>query len=133
MQNLTIENQLFLTLIKLRQFKTNFERSKLFSVSTTTVEHIWLTWINFMSRQWREVNFWPDRYLVNFFASKEFPTTRLIIDETAIAVKKPKPPIAQQSTFTTYKNRHKVVLILSSLLLMEVLQVIASSLNEATC
>lgn len=133
MQNLTIENQLFLTLIKLRQYKTNFERSKLFSVSTTTVEHIWLTWINFMSRQWREVNFWPDRYLVNFFASREFPTTRLIIDETAIAVKKPKPPIAQQSIFTTYKNRHKVVLILSSLLLIEVLQVIASSLNEATC
>lgn len=34
-QNLIIENQLFLTLCKLRQYKTNCELSKLFSVSTT--------------------------------------------------------------------------------------------------
>lgn len=117
-QNLTIENKLFLTLIKLRQYKTNFEVSKLFSVSTTTVENIWLTWINFMSRQWREVNFWPDRDLVNFFAPKDFyskfPTTRLIIDGTEIAVKKPKPPISQQSTFSTYKNRNTVKVLIGS-------------------
>lgn len=117
-QNLTIENQLFLTLIKLRQYKTNFELSKLFSVSTTTVENIWLTWINFMSRQWREVNFWPDRDLVNFFAPRDFyskfPTTRLIIDGTEIAVKKPKPPIAQQTTFSTYKNRNTMKVLVGS-------------------
>lgn len=117
-QNLTIENQLFLTLIKLRQYKTNFELSKLFTVSTTTVENILLTWINFMSRQWREVNVWPDRDLVNFFAPRDFyskfPTTRLIIDGTEIAVKKPKPPIAQQSTFSTYKNRNTVKVLVGS-------------------
>lgn len=117
-QNLTIENQLFLTFIKLRQYKTIFELSKLFSVSSTTVKNIWLTWINFMSRQWREVNFWPDRDLVIFFAPRDFyskfPTTRLIIDGTEIAVKKPKPPIAQQSTFSTYKNRNTVKVLVSS-------------------
>ncbi|XP_048733958.1 uncharacterized protein LOC125650059 [Ostrea edulis] len=117
-QNLTIENQLFLTLIKLRQYKTNFELSRLFSVSTTTVENIWLTWVNFMYRQWQEVNFWPDRELVNFFAPRDFyskfPTTRLIIDGTEIAVKKPKPPIAQQSTFSTYKNRNTVKVLVGS-------------------
>lgn len=116
-QNLTIKNQLFLTLIKLRQYKTNFERSKLFLVSTTVV-NIWLTWINFMSRQWREVNFWPDRNLVNFFAPRDFnskfPTSRLIIDGTEIAVKKPKPPITQQSTLSTYKNKNTVKVLVGS-------------------
>lgn len=50
-QNSTIENQLALTLIELRQSKTYFEISKLFPVSTTTAENLCLAWIIFMSRQ----------------------------------------------------------------------------------
>ena len=37
-----------------------------------------------------------------------------IIDGTEIAVKKPKPPIAQQSTFSTYKNRNTVKVLVGS-------------------
>ena len=42
-----------------------------------------------------------------FFAI--FPTTRVIVDGTEISVKKSKPPIAQQSTFSTYINTVKVL------------------------
>jgi hypothetical protein len=117
-KNLSIENQLFLTLIKLRQHKTNFELSRLFCVSQTTVENIWITWVNFMEKQWKEINFWPNRELVNFFSPSDFfakfPTTRVIVDGTEISVKKPKPPIAQQSTFSTYKNKNTVKVLVGS-------------------
>ncbi|XP_061167395.1 uncharacterized protein LOC133176262 [Saccostrea echinata] len=117
-QNMSIENQLFLTLIKLRQHKPNFELSRLFSISQTTVENIWITWVNFMSRQWRELNFWPDKDLVSFFSPSDFyskfPSTRVLLDGTEIPVKKPKPPIAQQATFSTYKNRNTVKVLVGS-------------------
>lgn len=63
-----------------------------------------------MSLQWREINLWPDRETVNFYApldfKRKFPTTRVIMDGTEIPLKKPKAPGAQQTTFSTYKNRN---------------------------
>ncbi|XP_056008271.1 uncharacterized protein LOC130051046 [Ostrea edulis] len=117
-QNLSVENQLFLTLIKLRQNKPNFELSRLFGISQTTVDNIWITWVNFMARQFQEINFWPDRDTVTFFSPcdffQKFPSTRVIIDGTEIPVKKPKPPVAQQSTFSTYKNRNTVKVLVGA-------------------
>lgn len=111
-ENLSIANQFFLTLIKLRQHKTNFELSRLFNISEFSVSNIWITWVNFMACQWRELDIWPDRDLVRYFCPSDFklkfPTTRVIVDGTECPVKKPKPPIAQQSTFSTYKNRNTI-------------------------
>ena len=67
-EQLSVENQLFLTLIKIRQHKTNFELSRLFNISETAVVNIWVTWVNFMAKQWREVNMFPDRDIVRFFS-----------------------------------------------------------------
>ena len=113
--HLSVENQFFLTLIKLRQYKTNFELSRLFNISETAVCNIWITWINFMARQWREINIWPSRDIVRYYSPDDFylkfPTTRTIIDGTECPVKKPKSPVAQQSTFSTYKNRNTVKIL----------------------
>ena len=72
------------------------------------VKNIVYTWIIFMSRQWREVNIWPTQKLVRYFSpcdfKVKFPCTRIIIDGT----KKPKAPRAQQATFSTYKNKNTV-------------------------
>ena len=35
-----------------------------------------------------------------------FPATRLIVDGTEFPIKKPTQPVAQQATFSTYKNRN---------------------------
>lgn len=69
MENLSIANQFFHTLIKLRQHKINFELSRLFNISEFSVSNIW---INFMARQWQEVNIWPDRDLVRYFCPSDF-------------------------------------------------------------
>ena len=117
-EQLSVENQLFLTLIKIRQHKTNFELSHLFNISETAVVNIWVTWVNFMAKQWREVNMFPDRDIVRFFSplgfKAKFPSTRIIIDGTECPVMKPKSPIAQQATFSTYKNRNTIKLLVGA-------------------
>lgn len=117
-EQLSVENQLFLTLIKIRQHKTNFELSRLFNISETAVVNIWVTWVNFMAKQWREVNMFPDRDIVRFFSPRgfkaKFPSTRIIIDGTECPVMKPKSPIAQQATFSTYKNRNTIKLLVGA-------------------
>ena len=117
-EQLSVENQLFLTLIKIRQHKTNFELSRLFNISETAVVNIWVTWVNFMAKQWREVNMFPDRDIVRFFSplgfKAKFPSTRTIIDGTECPVMKPKSPIAQQATFSTYKNRNTIKLLVGA-------------------
>ena len=113
-EQLSVENQFFLTLIKLRQHKTNFELSRLFNISESAVSNNWITWINFMTYQWKEINIWPEQDVVRCFSPQDFKrqflTTRVIIDGTECPVKKPKSPIAQQSTFSTYINRNTIKL-----------------------
>jgi len=106
----TVPNQLFLTLVKLRTCKVNFELSRLFNISEAEVYIVFVTWVRFMSLQWHEINFWPSRDVVDFFAPvdfrEKFPATRVIVDGTEIPIKVPKVPAAQQVTFSTYKNRN---------------------------
>jgi hypothetical protein len=107
---LGVQNQLLLTLIKLRTYKTNFELSRMFRIPESDVYIIFVTWVKFMSLQWREINLWPAREVVDFYAPfdfrDKFPTTRVIIDGTEIPIKVPAVPAAQQITFSTYKNRN---------------------------
>lgn len=109
---LSVEDQFFLTLMKLRRNKTNFELSRLFNVTEACVANVFITWINFMALEWGAVDWWPSRALVHFYAPGDFklkfPTTRVIVDGTECPIMKPKQPIAQQATFSTYKNRNTV-------------------------
>ena len=110
--SLDTQEQFFLTLIKLRQHKTNFEISRLFGLTVTGVANVFITWINFIYFQWGEVTWWPCREDVSFFMPTDFkskyPSTRVIIDGTECPVQKPKQPLAQQATFSTYKNKNTV-------------------------
>ena len=71
-----------------------------------------------MSRQWREANIWPPSNLVRYFAPTDFkakfPTTRIIVDGTECPIKQPKAPRAQQATFSSYKNRNTVKILVGS-------------------
>ena len=117
-QGVSIENQLFMTLMKLRRYTPNFELSRFFGISEATVKNIVYTWILFMARQWREIDIWPTQNLVRYFAPSDFkakfPTTRCIIDGTECPIKKPSAPRAQQATFSTYKNRNTVKALIGS-------------------
>lgn len=110
--NVSVEDQFFITLIKLRRYTTNYELSIMFNISEATVKNIVYTLVLFMHRQWGELDTWPYRSLVRYFLQSDLkakvPTTFVIVDGTECPIKKPKAPRAQQSTFSTYKNQNTV-------------------------
>ena len=107
---LSIEDQFLLTLIKLRTHPTNTELALFFGVDVMQVSNVFITWVNFMYFQWKEINWWPSRELVRFYSPSGFqscfPKTRVIIDGTECPIEKPHQPVAQQASFSTYKNRN---------------------------
>ena len=115
---MSIENQFLMMLIKLRMYKSNEELAVCFKTSTNTVANIVFTWINFAYHQWKEIDIWPVKELVKFYMPrdfrKKFPKTRIILDGTEIPIKKPKKPHFQQVTFSCYKNRNTLKVIVGA-------------------
>lgn len=90
--NISVPDQFFLVLMKLRRHTTNFELARMFEMSEKAVQNIVLTWINFMAKQWGEKNIWPSGDLVRYYAptsfKKKLPNTRVIVDGTEFPIKK---------------------------------------------
>ncbi|XP_014215040.1 uncharacterized protein LOC106644157 [Copidosoma floridanum] len=106
---LDVMNQFFLSLIILKQHKTDFELSLLFKISEKQVANIFMTWIRFMKLQWSKISQWPSKNLVRFFTpidfNNKFPGTRCIIDRIEIPIEKPSTPTSQQNeNETTVKS-----------------------------
>jgi len=102
------QDQLFMTLIKLRTAKDDFELSILFDISEKVVSQVFICWLNFLFYQLSEIDFWPSRLVVSEtmpvqFKAK-FPTTRVIIDATEIAIQKPGHVRNQSASYSSYKN-----------------------------
>ena len=99
---LDIPNQLMLTLTKLRTHPPNTELAFRFTITVKQVSNIFITWINFMYRQWKQIKWWPSQELTRFYApasfKETFPDTRAILDGTECPIKQPKQPMLQQST-----------------------------------
>ena len=115
---LSVEDQFFLTLVKLRVHPLHQELSILFGISVKEVTNIFVTWINFMFCQWSEINWWPSRTLTSYFMphdfKKQYPNTRTIVDGTEFPINKPSQPVVQQATFSSYKNRNTIKVVVGS-------------------
>lgn len=104
------KDELFLTLIKLRQAKEDTELSFFFNISETTVSKIVVTWINFLYYQLRELDIWPSRKVVDQHIpsdfKRKFPRTRVILDATEVPIQKPSHVDSQCATWSSYKHRN---------------------------
>nr|XP_022298373.1 uncharacterized protein LOC111107454 [Crassostrea virginica] len=109
---LSPQDQLFLTLIKLRQAAEDVELSMLFQVSESTVSKIITTWINFLYFQLKELedDFWPSMKTIKQHMpidfSKKFGNTRVILDATEQPIQKPSNVDAQSKTWSSYKHKN---------------------------
>lgn len=116
--SISIDNQLLITLIKLRLSKANIELSMLFGIPARAVSNIFYTWVNFMYYQWGEVDWWPSQETVRYYApdgfKRSYPNTRVIIDGTECPLAKPSKPLAQQVTWSSYKNRNTVKVLVGA-------------------
>ena len=96
-------NEFFLVLCRLRCGLMECDLAYRFGISQPTVSRILITWINCMHMKFKEVSIWPSRAQVLHFMPQSFkefyPTTRCIIQT-------PSDPVAQQLTFSFYKNHN---------------------------
>lgn len=117
-ENISVPDQFFMVLMKLRRHTTNFELSRMFGIAESVISNIFITWIIFMEKQWKELYIWPSQSLVKHFSPNSFrrnyPNTRVIIDGTECPIKKPKNPTSQQATFSTYKNRNTIKVLVGA-------------------
>ena len=102
--------QMFLTLVKLRQNKEDMTLTIDFGLSRKVVSKIFTQWVNFMYLELSELDTALGRHTIDqYFPSnfkKLFPTTRIILDATEIPVERPSNCNAQRMSFSTYKNRN---------------------------
>lgn len=107
---LSLKDQLFLTLIKLRLNKEDYAISLDFNITRKTVSNIFTTWINFLYLEFKETNFWLSREIIDTYFPQHFkhlfPTTRVVLDATEVAITKPSNTSNQRSSFSTYKNQN---------------------------
>ena len=114
-RTLSMENELLLTVIKLRH---NFPESDLgnrFGITQSSVSRIFAAVLKCMYFTFQELDIWPctelvDRFMPSEFR-KKFPRTRVVIDATEFPIEKPANPKVQATTWSNYKNKNTLKLL----------------------
>ena len=114
-RSLSPDAELLMTLMKLRHNFPELDLALRFSVSQATVSRIFSTWVLCLYHTFKEINIWPSRALIDTYMPKEFkerfPSTRVIIDATEFPLEKPSNPDVQAATWSNYKNRNTLKLL----------------------
>ncbi len=114
-QSLKTEDEFLLTLMKLRLSKDDVELGWMFGISRKTVGRVFKTWLNFMFFQFKELDIWPSRDIVDLHMpedfKRKFPKTRVILDGSEIPIEKPSDLRDQSATWSNYKNRNTLKII----------------------
>ena len=108
LNDITLKDQLFLTLCKLRNNFDLLDLAQRFSISTQTAGVIFTSWINYMFLRFGEVAIWPHKHVIYENMpddyKKDFPNTFAILDCTEIKIQKPSSLKAQSQTYSDYKS-----------------------------
>ena len=109
---LTLEQELFLCLIRLRQGFPVQDLAFRFSVSESTVSSIFTTWVKFMCKELQWLILWPDRSIIqrnmpDMFL-KYYPKCRVIIDCTEVYIETPSSLEIAAMCWSNYKQHYTV-------------------------
>ncbi len=107
--------EFLLLMMKLRQNKDDIELSWMFGISAKVVGKVFKTWLNFVYFQLKELNIWPNREIIDTHMpsdfKKKFPKTRVVLDGSEIPIEKPSNPKEQSGTWSSYKNRNTLKIL----------------------
>ena len=109
---ISLRDQLFLTLIRLRLGAPLADLANRFQVHQSTVSRIFNTMVDLLYRFFETIKdeLWPSRRVIDENMPEEFrrmyPSTRCVIDCTELPIEKPTDPILQRVTWSSYKNRN---------------------------
>lgn len=110
MKALNMPNQLFMTLIRLRHNKDYTELAINFNIDRKVVSRVIEQMINFLYYELTENDVWLSRDIIDTYFpisfQQHYPLTRVILDATEIPIDKPLECNSQSATFSTYKNRN---------------------------
>ena len=113
---LPLLEQLFMTLVRLRLGLYETDLAVRFGVSQSTISRITTTWINLMYHSFKGIEHFPPWHIVKKYMPEIFknnyPNTRVIIDATEFAIERPSSLLSQSSTFSSYKNKNTVKVLL---------------------
>ncbi|XP_065888295.1 uncharacterized protein [Dysidea avara] len=116
---LPLLEQFFLTLVRLCLGLLEQDLANRVSVSVSSVSRITATWINLMYHSFKAIERFPPWHIVEKHMPdtfrKEYPNTRLIIDTTELQVERPSSLLTQSCTFSAYKNRNTVKVLIGIL------------------
>ena len=108
-RKLSLKNEFFLTLCRIRAGLTKEDLAFRFGISQGTISKILSTWIPFLGKEMSCLIHWPTREQNNKFypkCFKKFPNIIGIIDCTEGAIEKPSLAKAQAQTYSTYKSKN---------------------------
>ncbi|XP_064461994.1 uncharacterized protein LOC135372273 [Ornithodoros turicata] len=102
----SVEEQMFMVLVRLRTGMQTKEVSRNFSVSMATFSRTFSRWILAMQKELVALTSFPSLVEVQQHIPphfKRYPNTRIILDTTEIRIQKPSGHHAQRETFSNYK------------------------------
>ena len=107
-KKISLKNQLFLTLCKLRNDFDLIDIGQRFGISQQAAGVVFNTWIHYMYLRFGEVSTWPDREVIKNHMpedySVDFPNTFAILDCTELKTQKPASLKVQSQTYSDYKS-----------------------------
>ncbi len=105
LRKLSMEEEFFLCLVKLKLGSTNYDLAQRFDISETLVSIITSTWFNFMEHEFKllfEMNDSEDNVAECF---KDFDGLKIVVDCTEQQVQRSSDLQARKETFSQYKSR----------------------------
>ena len=109
MCKLPLLEQFIMTLVRLRLGLLELDLAQRFDIAQSRIT---ITWVNLMYHSLKAIMRFPPWHVVNKYMleafKSEYPNTRLIIDATEFSVERPSSLLSQASTFSAYKNKNTV-------------------------
>lgn len=107
---MSLQNQLLLTLLRLRRALREEDLAYRFGVSVSTVSRLVTTWICFLHDYLAKLKWWPRKevvlqHLPTAFREK-YPTTICIVDASELYIETPTDLHLQSSTWSSYKHHN---------------------------
>ena len=110
-RKLSIEDELLLTLVKLRHASSNELLADIFNISVGVASQIFNTWIKFLAHELRPLIYWPSKEMIyKYFPNslKTYKNLRCTIDCTEVFIDRPRDLEIQALTWSDYKKRNTV-------------------------
>ncbi|XP_068742187.1 uncharacterized protein [Montipora capricornis] len=115
-ESITFEDQIFITLMKVRKNYTNLHLAQLFSCSVSTIANIVTTFIHFIhsilfTDLMSSISSWDKNKLSAPSSFNQLGSCRVVIDCTVIEIATPGLMSKQNATYSSYRGMHSFKVI----------------------